>query len=74
MTVELDDLRAENLRLRDKLLEIAKSCARCDGAGVQTDYFDERNRYIQEGDPRRDTGRPVTSDCQDCADIRELLA
>lgn len=70
---ERDDLQRANFKLRDKLLEFAKSCARCGGTGMQTDYVDDGNRLIPEGDRRRDTGRAVTRECKDCADIREVL-
>lgn len=53
------ELIAENIKLRDKLLELAQSCTECGGTGVQTRFsFTEEERQ---------------QPCDDCADIRELL-
>ena len=63
---ELARLRAENLRLRDKLLEIAKQCSSCDGTGLVTVHF-----AGNEGAPEWDAD---DQPCGDCIDIREALA
>lgn len=56
-----DAVVAENLRLRDKLLEWAKECASCDGTGMVTvvDLFADGHRRVEP--------------CGDCHDIREVL-
>jgi hypothetical protein len=55
---ERDQLREINLKLRDKLLELAKECDPCGGTGcVKTDC-----------EPI------MVIDCPACLDIRELLA
>lgn len=57
------NLLTENVRLRDKLLEIAKECSECDGTGVHTVRgFEGRGQAFERQQP-----------CRDCADIRELL-
>jgi len=56
-----DQLRMENLRLRDKLLEWAAECASCDGKGVVTIIENIAMPGRQEV-------------CGDCLDIRELLS
>lgn len=58
-----DIVVAENLRLRDKLLEVAKECTGCEGTGVHTVRgFENRGRAFERQEP-----------CPDCADIREVL-
>lgn len=61
---ELDRVREENVRVRDKLLSITKECGGCNGTGLITTLFEARN------------GDAVTTEveCEDCADIREALA
>lgn len=56
---------ADMLRLRDKLMECAKECSRCDGAGLITIHGGG------SGDPEWDAD---DQPCPDCADIRELLS
>lgn len=63
MTDELANVRAQNLRLRDKLLEIAKECSGCNGTGLHTVRgFEGRGRAFERQQP-----------CPDCADIRAVL-
>jgi hypothetical protein len=62
MTEELAQLRAENSRLRDKLLELANECTDCGGTGVQT-IFTFRELTAEERQ----------QPCDACADIREVL-
>lgn len=56
----VDELVQTNMKLRDKLLEVAKSCAECDGEGIITEHDD-------------DGGADKQVPCDACADIRELL-
>lgn len=63
-----DAVVADNLRLRDKLLEFAKECSACNGTGVVTvtvTMYDEAVDDFVE-----DRQQP----CGDCADIRAVLA
>lgn len=61
--VELEKLRAENLRLRDKLLELAKECSGCNGTGLHTVRgFEGHGKAFERQEP-----------CRDCADIRAVL-
>jgi bacterioferritin-associated ferredoxin len=57
-------LRVQNEKLLSKLREIANECGSCGGTGcvsvLQASLFDGRMK-------------PVTEDCGDCLDIRELL-
>lgn len=53
------DICAQNVRLRDKLLEIAKACTTCGGTGVVT--------FAAIGGPT------YQHPCDDCEDIRETL-
>jgi hypothetical protein len=60
---ERDDLVRTNFKLRDKLLELAKQCNKCDGTGCVTKrwldgYFKPQERV---------------EDCPKCHDIREVL-
>lgn len=57
-TVELYKLRAENGRLRDKLLAMARECAGCGGTGRVTERLLQAERTVP---------------CEDCADIRKTL-
>jgi hypothetical protein len=57
---DIAKVMAENIRLRSKLLEWANECAGCDGAGVVTVTDDGVNC------------RAVP--CEECRDIRDLLA
>jgi hypothetical protein len=61
-------LCADNLRMRDKLLALAKECASCGGLGTVAVM-----RYA--GDPLYFEGGKVerVEPCGDCADIREAL-
>jgi len=61
---ERDAAREEALRYRDKLLECAKECSRCDGSGLVTISGGG------SGDPEWDAD---DQPCPECADIRELL-
>lgn len=66
ITLSADDITklcADNLRMRDKLLELAKECAGCGGTGVVTESHLVR---------RHERVRQVP--CSDCEDIREILA
>lgn len=65
---ERDRARAENLKYRDKLLELAKCCAECHGTGLSTGYENIDPDDITKG------CRQVTSECDECADIRSVLA
>jgi len=65
---QLDQLRTENLKLRDKLLELAAACTECHGTGLSTGFEDIDPDDITKG------CRQVTSECDACADIREVLA
>lgn len=49
---------AQNLKMRDKLLEVAKQCVRCGGTGCVTRFFSDSSRVIP---------------CGDCEDIRDAL-
>lgn len=49
---------AQNLKMRDKLLEIAAACLRCNGTGTVTRYFNYEARVIP---------------CPHCEDVREAL-
>ena len=60
---ERDALRIENVRLRDKLLELANQCDKCDGAGVVNELKDPAWPYLGY--------RQVP--CPKCEDIREVL-
>lgn len=53
----VDDLISENLKLRDKLLELATTCAECGGKGWRPGILDS------------DGPQP----CRECADIRKVL-
>lgn len=71
---ERDSLRATNCKLRDKLLELAKQCKECDGAGVITERRDGRGHLVSA--LAYDSGRILTEHqvpCPGCADIREVL-
>jgi hypothetical protein len=57
---ERDQLMRAHLKMRDKLLEYAKECIKCDGAGMVT---------VNHPPPQRPTVEP----CPSCADLRELL-
>jgi hypothetical protein len=61
---ERDALRAMNLRLRDKRLELANNCGLCRGTGVAHQTMTGLPRGLLAG-----RGRP----CPDCKDLRELL-
>lgn len=61
MSVDVHALIEENARLRNKLLEIAKECSGCGGAGVVTVKDDMVAAF----------GRELP--CPDCEDIREAL-
>jgi hypothetical protein len=56
----------ENLKLRGKLLEVAKECAECDGTGVVTVLQNLEAIYVDNVGERQEP-------CPQCADIRELL-
>lgn len=56
--VDLARLREENVRLRNKLLEIANECGGCGGTGCVTERLLQAERVVP---------------CEDCADIRQLL-
>lgn len=63
LAVQLRTLRAENLRYRDKLLELAAGCKSCQGTGCVEDVV-EHARF----------GPQVqTIECESCLDIRTLL-
>jgi hypothetical protein len=66
MSVDVPALLAENMRLRDKLLELAKKCERCRGSGLISIHF-EGNEDAPEWDADDQT-------CPDCIDIRSVLA
>lgn len=55
------NLRAENVKLRDKLLELAKDCSECGGTGCVTVTEWQVPAF----------GKVLP--CPDCEDIRELL-
>lgn len=64
---ERDSARDENVKLRNKLLDIAKQCETCGGTGVVT-----RNiRPALEANHGIAVTREV--ECLDCLDVRELL-
>lgn len=52
---------AENIRLRDKLLGLAKECSGCEGTGCITVTDDMQDAF----------GKVLP--CPDCADIRAVL-
>lgn len=54
--------REENVKLRSKLLEIAKECQLCDGTGLMTVVGLRRGVSGEYQEP-----------CSDCTDIREVL-
>lgn len=61
-------LVASNLKMRDKLLALAKECAACGGTGSVRVYHRVGRRYSP--------GETVTEriePCGDCIDIREAL-
>jgi len=58
-------LVASHLRLRDKLLEVAKECARCNGTGLITRHF--------EGNEDKPAWDADDQPCPDCEDIRAAL-
>lgn len=63
---ERDELREENVKLRNKLLELANQCQSCDGVGVVTVMVPRplyRGVVVSREEP-----------CGDCHDIRELLS
>lgn len=62
---ELAALRDANIRLRDKLLEIAAQCPTCHGTGLRSLHFPGF-----EGAPEWDAD---DQPCPDCADIRAVL-
>lgn len=64
---ERDTLRAENVKLRNKLLEVAKECSGCEGTGVVT--------VMREPDSHLYSGVLISREepCGDCLDIREAL-
>jgi hypothetical protein len=62
---ERDSLREVNCKLRDKLLECAKECARCHGTGLVTIHFEGN-----EGAPEWDAD---DQPCPECEDIRAVL-
>lgn len=57
-----DAVVAENVNLRDKLLELANECSGCDGTGVQTVWFTADELPCERQEP-----------CGDCSDIRKVL-
>lgn len=59
---ERDDLRQINMKLRDKLLEIAKDCHVCDGTGLTSVR------------PQDEAVWGRTLPCPECEDLRDLLA
>lgn len=73
-TIEVDadlyaKLCADHLRCRDKLLEWAKECSRCDGTGIVSrqyggDGYGDKCCALADADDQI---------CPDCADIREVL-
>jgi hypothetical protein len=63
---DYDALVTQNLKIRDKLLELAKECARCDGTGLVTRHFPGN-----EGVPEWDAD---DQPCPECEDIRAVLA
>lgn len=61
--VRAELLKSENAKLRDKLAELAKECAECNGTGcVDVLHRGVNNRL-----------HSVSEDCKACLDIRELL-
>jgi DnaJ-class molecular chaperone len=60
--VENEKLREANLKMRDKLLEIAKECSTCSGTGIVTVTHNIRG-VLRKGQ----------EDCPDCLDIRAVL-
>lgn len=56
----------ENTRLRDKLLELAKECAECNGTGLVT--LSQTLEAVDAG-----SAGDVQQQCPGCADIREVL-
>lgn len=62
---ELIALRAANLKLRDKLLEVAAECTGCHGTGLITRHF-----LGNEDRPAWDADDQI---CESCADIRAVL-
>lgn len=64
---ERDILRDENVKLRNKLLEVAKECSSCNGTGVVT--------VMREPDSHLYSGVLISREepCGDCLDIREVL-
>jgi hypothetical protein len=57
---QYEALCVAHLRMRDKLLELAKACPSCNGTGIVTVYDEDRNEVRGE-------------ECGDCADIRAVL-
>lgn len=60
---EIAKVMSDNIRLRDKLLSIAKECAECGGTGCRTVQVEI------EGEPLYER----VEDCAVCLDIREAL-
>lgn len=63
---ELMRLSVENFKLRDKLLEICKECASCDGTGCANEVTFVRHGW-------RMVTRVHVVPCEACRDIREVL-
>lgn len=55
-------LRDQNVKLRNKILEVCKQCAECGGTGVVTVVGIRRGVNCEYQQP-----------CADCSDLREVL-
>jgi hypothetical protein len=64
---ELDQVRAENLRLRDRVLAAAAACESCSGTGLVSIFEQIDPDDITKG------CREAVQECGDCADWREAL-
>lgn len=65
--IENQKLRDQICRLRDKLLELAKECASCDGTGLASEI---EYQHTREG---RTQTAVRTVECETCRDIRAAL-